>query len=212
MAKINMPPTKTNLRNVKLTHSIAKEGYELLEQKREILVMELMSYLEKVKRVEKDLYKLLFDGYASFKKTVYSFGHREVEDKVKFINYDFNMVKKTTKLMGINLSTVKITPPQLKLQCSFLTSNASIDETSNKFLKIIKLMSELAEIRSIVWKLSNEVKKTQRRVNALDKIVIPETKDTIKFIESSLEEKERDELFISKLVKTKLEAYDETNS
>ena len=62
----------------------------------------------------------------------------------------------------------------------------------------------MAEIRAIVWRLSMEVKKTQRRVNALDKIVIPEKKETMKFIESSLEERERDELFISKLVKAKM--------
>lgn len=211
MAKINMPPTKTNLRNIKLTNNIATEGYDLLEQKREILVMELMSYLERVKRVEKDLDKLLIDGYSSFKKTVLSFGHKEIENKVKFINYDFNMSKSTVKFMGMSLSTIKIGKPQLKLQTSFLTSNASVDETTIKFLMIIHLLSELAEIRTIVWRLSNEVKKTQRRVNALDKIVIPETEETIKFIESSIEEKERDELFITKLVKTKLEDLDETD-
>ncbi|HOJ63792.1 MAG TPA: V-type ATP synthase subunit D [Spirochaetota bacterium] len=205
MAKLNIPPTKSNLFKIRQSHSIAKEGYSLLSQKREILVIELMSYLERVKRVEKDLSKLLNDAYNSFKKAIYRFGHKEVEDKVKFIKYDFIMKKKTNKLMGMILLSVHIDPPKINLQYSFLNSNAIIDETTNKFLKLLTVICEMAEIRAIVWRLSREVKKTQRRVNALEKIVLPENEETLKYIESSLEERERDELFISKLVKTRME-------
>jgi V/A-type H+/Na+-transporting ATPase subunit D len=204
MANINIAPTKSNLRMIKNTYDVAVEGYDLLEQKREILVIELMSYLERVKRVEKDLDKLIFDAYASLKRAISILGHKEAEDKAKFINYDFSMRKKTTKLMGMMLPSVHVDSPNLKLQYSFLNTNAIVDETSKKFLKLIQMLCEMAEIRSIVWRLSMEVKKTQRRVNALDKIVIPENKEMIKFIESSLEERERDELFISKLVKAKM--------
>ena len=91
------------------------------------------------------------------------------------------------------------------LQYSFLNTNAIIDDTSLKFLNLIRLLCEMAEIRAIVWRLSREVKKVQRRVNALEKIVIPDTKETIKYIEDTLEERERDEIFIRKLVKSKLE-------
>ncbi len=205
MAKLNIPPTKSNLFKIKQTQSIAKEGHELLSQKREILVIELMSYLERVKRIEKDLDKLLNDAYQSFKKCIYRFGHTEVEDKVKFIKYEWVMKKKTNKLMGMVLSAVHIDPPRISLQYSFLNSNALIDETTQKFLKLLTIICEMAEIRSIVWRLSREVKKTQRRVNALEKVVLPENEETLKFIQSSLEEKERDELFISKLVKAKIE-------
>lgn len=205
MAKMNIPPTKSNLFKIKQSYSIAKEGYSLLSQKREILVIELMSYLERVKRVEKDLDKLLNEAYDSFKKAIYRFGHKEVEDKVKFIKYDFIMKKKTNKLMGMILPSVHIDPPKILLQYSFLNSNAIVDETTKKFLKLLTVICEMAEIRAIVWRLSREVKKTQRRVNALEKIVLPENQETLKYIESSLEERERDELFISKLVKTKKE-------
>jgi len=204
MAKKNIPPTKSNLRMVKQAYDVATEGYDLLEQKREILVMELMSYLERIKRVEKDLDKLIFDAYGSLKRAISQLGHKEAEDKSRFINYDFTMRKKTTKLMGMMLPSVHVDPPNLKLQYSFLNTNAIVDETSKKFLKLITTLCEMAEIRTIVWRLSMEVKKTQRRVNALDKVVIPEQRETMEFIEGSLEERERDELFISKLVKTKL--------
>ncbi|MBP5450243.1 MAG: V-type ATP synthase subunit D [Spirochaetales bacterium] len=203
MAKQNIPPTKSNLNRIKQSYIIAKEGHELLDQKREIMVMELMSYLERTKRVEKDLNALLAEAYAAYKKAVVRMGHREAENVARSIKYEYIMKEKTTKLMGMNMPSVHAETPHLQLQGSFLDSNALTDEVSAAFLRLISVLGEMAEIRNIVWRLSREVKKTQRRVNALEKSVIPEAEETIKFITSSLEERERDELFIVKMVKEK---------
>jgi V/A-type H+-transporting ATPase subunit D len=131
-------------------------------------------------------------------------GHEEAKQKTEFISYEFNMRKKPLRLIGMHLPSIEIDVPKLKLQYSFLNTNAIIDETTKKFLSLITLLCEMAEIRAIVWRLSKEVKKAQRRVNALEKVVIPDTKETIKFIQDTLEEKERDEMFIRKLVKKKI--------
>lgn len=205
MAVLNISPTKSNLIKTKHDLNIAKEGYSLLEQKREILVLELMSYVERVKRIEKDLDILLKDAYVSLKKAISFFGHENAKIKTKFISYDFLLKKKPIKLIGMSLLSVQTETPNLKMQYSFLNTNAVIDETSLKFLKLINILCELAEIRNVVWRLSLEVKKTQRRVNALEKVVIPDSKDTVKYIENTLEEHERDEIFIRKLVKNRLE-------
>ena len=61
----------------------------------------------------------------------------------------------------------------------------------------------MASIRTIAWRLALEVKKTQRRVNALDKMVIPQARDTVKYIESVLEERERDNVFVLKSLKNR---------
>lgn len=205
MAKLNYSPTKTNLIKLKQDLAIAEEGHELLEEKREILVLELMSYVERVKRLEKELYNLLFDAYASLKKTFIYMGHEVTKSKAKLISYDYLMKKKTLKILGKNLLSIEVEPPELKLCYSFLNTNTMMDTTIMKFLKLITVLSELAEIRNIVWRLAEEVKRTQRRVNALEKMILPDTQETIKFIESSLEEQERNEVFIRKLVKKKLE-------
>lgn len=115
------------------------------------------------------------------------------------------MKKKTNKIVGITMPSVEVEIPRLNLQYSFLNTNSLIDETTKKFLDLMHVVCEMAEIRAIVWRLSQEVKKVQRRVNALDKVVIPDSGDTIKYIEETLEEKDRQNLFLSKLVKKKLE-------
>jgi V/A-type H+-transporting ATPase subunit D len=68
---------------------------------------------------------------------------------------------------------------------------------------LLKILTELATVRTIVWRLAREVRKTQRRVNSLEKMVIPDARETKAYIESSLEERERDAFFTSKLLKRK---------
>ena len=66
---------------------------------------------------------------------------------------------------------------------------------------MLSQLVQMASIRTIVWRLAAEVKKTQRRVNALDKMVIPQTLETKKYIENVLEEKERENVFVLKALK-----------
>ena len=65
MTKLNIAPTKSNLLKVKEQLRISTDGYELLEQKREILVMELMHMVEQVKLLEKETDKLLKSATAT---------------------------------------------------------------------------------------------------------------------------------------------------
>ena len=68
---------------------------------------------------------------------------------------------------------------------------------------MLRLLTEMASIRTIVWRLAKEVKKTQRRVNAIDKQVIPQTRETRTYIESILEERERESIFVLKALKSR---------
>ena len=65
MARYDVPPTKSNLFAVQEQLAIAREGFELLEQKREILIMELMRLVEEVKLLERDLDKRVGSAYGA---------------------------------------------------------------------------------------------------------------------------------------------------
>ena len=161
MTKLNMAPTKSNLLKVKEQLSISMDGYELLEQKREILVMELMHMVEQIKLLEREIDKL------------------------------------------IAFSTVDMGLPKRQLFYSFMDSFADTDKVMADFFDFLKLLTQMASIRTIVWRLAMEVKKTQRRVNALDKMIIPQARNTKKYIESVLEERERENVFVLKSLKGK---------
>lgn len=203
MAKLNIAPTKSNLLMVKEQLSVATDGYELLEQKREILVMELMSMVEKVKLLERDIEKQISKAYPALKNMLMAVGGDRVERLASGISYDFKISEKNIVAAGMNFSSIEVELPKRELFYSVMDSFADSDKVMVEFFELLKLLTDLASIRTIVWRLANEVRKTQRRVNALDKMVIPQSKETQVYIESVLEERERENVFVLKALKSK---------
>jgi V/A-type H+/Na+-transporting ATPase subunit D len=204
MARQNIPPTKSNLFSVKDQLTTAREGYDLLEQKREILVMELMRLVEEVKLLEGDMDRRLETAYGALKQMIVRMGRDTAREVSEGIRFPYAAREKTGKLMGMSLPTLDVDMPQLELKYSFMSTDSACDATTIEFFEALKLIARMAEIRTTVWRLAKEVRKTQRRVNALDKIVIPEVQETRKYIEGVLEEREREVFFVQKILKAKL--------
>jgi V/A-type H+-transporting ATPase subunit D len=203
MARLPVAPTKSNLLSVKDQLTIARDGYELLEQKREILVMELMQMVEKVKLLEADIEKQIGKAYPSLKRMFMAVGRDRAERVAKTVQYDFTLIEKKVNLAGMSFSSLSVDLPKRRLAWSYLNSFADCDRVMIDFFELLRLLTEMASIRTIVWRLAREVKKTQRRVNALDKQVIPQTRETKLYIESVLEERERENVFVLKALKTR---------
>lgn len=205
MAKLNVAPTKSNLLNLKDQLAVSTEGYELLEQKREILVMELMRILERVKRLETQMDACIQKAYPALKSMLVALGGDRVEHLGQGISYDFNITTKPVSLAGMNFTSLDVELPKRQLFSSFLGSFADSDEVMADFFELLELITQMAGLRTIAWRLAREVKKTQRRVNALDKFVIPQNKETIKYIDGVLEERERENTFVMKNLKNKMQ-------
>lgn len=201
MAKLNIAPTKSNLLAIKEQLAISTEGYDLLEQKREILVMELMRIVEQVKLLENQIDKCVQKAYPALKKMLVSVGGDRVERIAHGIDYNFEITKKPAVIAGMSFTTIDVNLPQRRLFSSFMGTFADIDEVMADFFELLTLLTKMASIRTVAWRLALEVKKTQRRVNALDKTVIPQDKETVKYIEGVLEERERDNVFVMKALK-----------
>jgi V/A-type H+-transporting ATPase subunit D len=203
MARESIAPTKSNLIRTKERLATAEEGYDLLEQKREILVMELMQKVEDVKLMERDLDAQVAVAYPALKRMLIVVG-RERSDRLSHdIRYLFEIHEKRVSAGGMSLPSLEITMPDAELKYSPANSFAECDETVLEFFKLLKIVTELAAVRTITWRLAREVRKTQRRVNALEKMVIPTARETKVYIESALEERDRDAFFTSKLLKRK---------
>lgn len=201
MAKLNIAPTKSNLLKMNEQLAVSQGGYDLLEQKREILVMELMHMVEQVKLLEREIEKVIAQAYPALKKMLIAAGGDHVEQMSSAIQYDFTIQEKSVTIGGMRFRSIDVELPKRQLFYSFLGTLPESDKVMADFFKLLTLLTQMASIRTIVWRLAGEVKKTQRRVNALDKMVIPQTKDTKKYIESVLEERERENIFVLKSLK-----------
>lgn len=202
---INIAPTKSNLLTTKEQLAVSTNGYELLEEKREILVRELMALVEQVKLLEDEIQEAVDQAYPAFKRMLMIDGADQVERLSHAIHYDFEMTERVEVVGGMQFETIDVELPKKELFYSFLGTYANTDEVIVKFFNLLSLLTQMASIRTIVWRLAEEVKRTQRRVNALDKMIIPQATQTIKYIESVLEERERENVFVLKALKKKKE-------
>jgi V/A-type H+-transporting ATPase subunit D len=196
-------PTKSNLLRTKERLVTAMEGYDLLEQKREILVMELMSRLERVKLLERDLDAKTKVSYSALKKMLVTVGRSQANALSREITYNYQLREKRVIAVGMNLPGLEVTLPPVALKYLPSQSFAECDEVTLEFFGVLRIITELATVRTTAWTLARELRRTQRRVNALEKIVIPSAKETKVYIEAALEEKDRDAFFSSKLLKKK---------
>ena len=149
MAREQIAPTKSNLIKVKERLNIALEGYDLLEQKREILVMELMQKVEQVKMLERDLDTRIATAYPCLKRMLVTVGRERADRLSRNIHYKFEMTEKKVLVAGMSLLGLEIRLPGAELKYSPANSFAECDETVLEFFELLKILTELAAVRTI---------------------------------------------------------------
>jgi V/A-type H+-transporting ATPase subunit D len=205
MPAISVAPTRTNLIRVKKDLRFAREGHEILDRKREVLISELVRVAHEAEAVQKEVWELLASGYAALQKARLTLGSDRVEWAALAASRTVDVHVKYRGIMGVAVPVIDArgAPPQMLY--SLGDTNAALDEASSTFREILVRLPQLSMLVTTVWRLAGELRKTQRRVNALQHIFIPNYEATVAFIVSSLEEREREEIFRLKWLKNKLE-------
>jgi V/A-type H+-transporting ATPase subunit D len=204
MPQISVPPTRTNLIRLKKELRFAREGYEILDRKREALTTELVSVAKEADAVQKEVWALLQTAYDAMEKARLVMGSDHVEWASLAVNKTVDVHLRLRGIMGVAIPQIEARGEPPKLLYSPGDTAAVLDEASTSFREVLTRIPQLAMLTATVWRLANELRKTQRRVNALQHIFIPQYQDTITFIVSSLEEREREETFRLKWLKTKM--------
>ena len=159
--------------------------------------------VERVKLLESEMDKEYAKAYPALKNMLKTVGGDRVERIAHAVEYKFTLKEKPVTVAGMGFSSLDVELPKKELFCSFMGTFADSDKVMVEFFNLLKLLTNMASIRTVAWRLAGEVKKTQRRVNALDKMVIPQTRDTKVYIESVLEERERENTFVLKSLKNR---------
>jgi V/A-type H+/Na+-transporting ATPase subunit D len=201
MAKLNVAPTKSNLLSLKRQLAFATEGYDLLEQKRQMLSLELMSRLSRAEEIEKKVAEILQRAFAALREAALDVGSANVDRSALAVGQAYDLELKEQHLMGLRIPklTGRIQSPGV--QFGFGGTSASTDSAMLRFLELLPSLSELAELQNAVLRLARELRKTQRRCNALSKIFIPAYRETIAYITGTLEERDRESLIILKMIR-----------
>lgn len=203
MGIYKITPTKANLIKIKNSLRFAKKGYELLDRKRTLLIREMMSLIDEASNLQKEIEVEFNKAYNALKFANVTMGTENVEEISRSIEREKDFTILTKSVMGVEIPIIKSQEVTPTAEYGFFRTNPAFDKAVLSFNRIRRLIYKLAEVENSVYKLAMEIKKTQKRTNALEKIQIPKYSSTIKYIEEVLEEKEREDFFRLKRIKGK---------
>ena len=216
MAEIlqNVKPTRMELLKLRKRIKLADKGHRLLKEKRDALISEFMVVIKEYREARKNVEENLKIAFYNLLMAEVLLGSRDIEQIAGITLRDIDLDFTTKNIMGVSVPIMKIDNLVRRINergYGFLSTNAKLDDAAKNFEESLSVIVRLAEVEESVRRIAQEVEKTKRRVNALEYIVIPRLKATIKHIEMRMEEIERESFMRLKKIKAFLEARKQGN-
>lgn len=195
-----MAPTKGNLMAAKKSYSLSKLGFELLDRKRNILIREMTSLIERAEEIQENIDKIYAKAFNMLHKANISLG--VCEELSLAVPIESRLELSFRSVMGVEIPIIQFTDREnIDIPFGLFNSNSDLDKAYVCFRELRRLTVKLAEVESSAYLLANAIKKTQKRANALKNIMIPRFESIIRSITEALEEKEREEFSRLKVIK-----------
>ena len=198
-------PTRSNLMKIKDELAFSRLGYDLLDQKRSILVSELLTLVDQAVDYQEKVDKALDEARGSLQDAIMHMGRLKVANLAGAVNINSSISVSSRKVMGVSLPKVSTefsgSGPFFSPEGTSMLSEIAL----NRYSDALALMGQLAELKVSIMRLAREVKKTIRKVNSLEKLVIPDKEETVKYLLSRIEEAERESFVLLKTVKDRME-------
>lgn len=194
-------PTKGNLILAKNSLNLARQGYELMDKKRNILIRELMDLIEEARDIQKEIDSTFTHAYQCLQRANIEHGISMVNQLAYTVPIEDSITIQTRSIMGTEIPHVKYTPDPPAPTYAFSTTQESIDLAAEAFRRVKDLTVKLSMVENAAYRLATNIKKTQKRANALQNITIPMYTELVCTITTALEEKEREEFTRLKVIK-----------
>lgn len=199
--KLRVNPTRMELLKLRKRLVVARRGHKLLKDKLEGLMTEFLILIKEYKKTRLQLDEelstimrlFLLASITSSRQTVLtaleqSKGRQEIDIKQK-------------RLVTVLIPQFVVSTIERGTSYSYLDTPSELDTAINELKEYFPKILKLAELEQSLRLMAKEIEKTRRRVNALEYILIPQIKETVKFIKSKLDEMERSN--INRLMKIK---------
>lgn len=199
---INTFPTKGNLIAAKNSLALARQGYGLMDKKRNILIRELMGLIEEAKDIQKQIDVTFKAAYEALMYANIELGIDFVSDVAGAVPVEDSIKIKTRSVMGTEIPLVRFDDADMKPTYSYYSTRESLDKARVCFNEVKRLTVKLSMVENSAYRLATNIKKTQKRANALKNITIPTYESLTKNITNALEEKDREEFTRLKVIKS----------
>lgn len=200
---MTISPTKSNLLATRRALVLAREGQTLLDRKRNVLVREIMQLIDAAREIQDSIETVFARAYDGLQKASLSMGIESVQEIALSVEDIDDLSIHLRSVMGVEVPSVGAIDTGIAPSYGFMRTNATLDKARKAFRKALSLIARLSEIETTVYRLAVEIRKTQKRVNALENILIPNYEEAVRFIVSYIEESERDDFFRMKRLKAR---------
>ena len=197
---IKVPPTKNTLLTLKKQVRFLEEGHTLLERKRELLTRLVYQRISEYRSQRELTHNAIKSAYHWLSISCLRMGSRALHQAGLGIDPSITISIIPKRSLGVEFPA--ISAERLPMQpVGLLGTDVSFDETRQHLTEAALQLARLGESEMALGRLMAEQRKAQKRVNALKYNIIPRYRNTIRYIESVLEEEERNVLFQIKLLR-----------
>ena len=182
--------------------ALANQGYDLMDKKRNVLLKELMALIDEAKDIQEQIDSTFTKAYACLQRANIEHGISKVQELAFTVPIEESIRIQTRSIMGTEIPLVKYDEKQNNLTYSFSSTRESIDMAREAFREVKDLTIKLSAVENSAYRLAGNIKKTQKRANALKNITIPMYTELVRNINNALEEKEREEFTRLKVIKS----------
>lgn len=193
MAKLNVNPTRMELRRLKDRLKTATRGHKLLKDKSDEMIRRFMLYIRENLRLREEVEGELQASLNSFMLARAVSSDAAIEEAVSMPGTRLKLSASSQNIMSVDVPVFEITKEEggELYPYSFATVTAELDGAIASLAELMPKLLKLAEVEKTCNMLADEIEKNRRRVNALEYVMIPQLEETIKYITMKLDENER---------------------
>jgi V/A-type H+/Na+-transporting ATPase subunit D len=199
--------TKIELIKIRRSMQISKMVHKILDDKREVLLKKIDEMIDEANKAREDIWDPLDDIYKAIFQSYLTLGNSVIQSLASStppsISVDVHIKRIVdVKIPSLEVSTKNKSP---NLTYGFSDTNSSLDQATKLIRDILPGICKAAEYENAIFSLAKELEKTQKLINALEYVIIPQYQNALTFIKSTLEEREREEFVRLKKVKAVIE-------
>lgn len=206
MALLNVNPTRMALLDLKRRVKSAERGHKLLKDKQDGLMKQFMEIIRDAKRLREDVEGMLGDAFKKFLVASAWMKEADLRNALSSPQAKLELSVRTKNVMSVRIPFFELKKEGEIKTYGYAGTNAMLDEAVDALNEAFEILIQLAQIEKQAEALAIELETTRRRVNALEYKMIPDLKDTVKYIRLKLDEGERSAIIGTMKVKAQIEA------
>ena len=193
MSKLNVNPTRMELRRLKNRLKTATRGHKLLKDKSDEMIRQFMLYVRENKRLREEVEEELGDSLKSFMLARAVSSDAVIEEAIAMPSAKVGLETSSKNVMSVDVPVFTITESEASelYPYSFASVTSELVDSIASLTGLLPKLLKLAEVEKTCNMLADEIEKNRRRVNALEYVMIPQLEETIKYIAQKLDENER---------------------